>query len=642
MKKEKREFKLLTKFKNLSKKKKIIVIASIVLLFIGAGVGTYFLVRKKTKPVVKEEIVIEKDNFIYKNGNLIFLDPSGDEIGEYKCKLADADKCYVAFYDLDDVDLNITKYKYEDNSDVLIRSVIYNHRYVFVQDDEDIIFYDIEEKKDIETLQSIRKASDDTVIIKNEEELYGAYEFDNDSYVEHIKPVYNDLNYFKDKYIFKEDDMYGVFGYGEILTKSNIPNKIVDLNMDLLILKVGDVHVISNYEGEQDDHIYDYVKLEDDLLFLINNNKLTIRDYNFNKVNEERINLSNKFYNHEYIFDKKSYKKLKEEKAFEYITEQMNLKVVVGNKEYNYNLFETALNAQYSFVNYINGKLYIYKDEAKDMLLHAYTCNNKNDVTKSSKAFENCFIAKEKILLNRALTGASNGFVPIYNERYVFINDSKPLALTQNILLLDMNTEKTVGPYNNIDAGFHDTSGIFMVEPENVLIMAENTNKKFGLFKINKSGLTSVLTFKYNSIKYLVNDILAYDGSEYVLHKETGEKITSSSNEIVSYMNDYVVIKTSGNQYRVDSIAGTVISQPFKYVILGKNYFAGLKDNNEIEIYKYTDPSNNILSVNPKIHLTNDIKNSFNFVDNNNLSITLYKSDGTFETKQYNSFGVEL
>ena len=61
MKKEKREFKLLTKFKNLSKKKKIIVIASIVLLFIGAGVGTYFLVRKKTKPVVKEEIVIEKD-----------------------------------------------------------------------------------------------------------------------------------------------------------------------------------------------------------------------------------------------------------------------------------------------------------------------------------------------------------------------------------------------------------------------------------------------------------------------------------------------------------------------------------------------------------------------------------------------------
>ena len=67
-----------SKWSKLDKKKKIIIIVSIVIvLLVIVGVILYFLVFKKNNTVDKPKdpvVVIEKDNYRYEDGKLIFID----------------------------------------------------------------------------------------------------------------------------------------------------------------------------------------------------------------------------------------------------------------------------------------------------------------------------------------------------------------------------------------------------------------------------------------------------------------------------------------------------------------------------------------------------------------------------------------
>ena len=81
----------------LSKKKKIIIIVSIVIiLLVIGGILLYFLVFKKDnhKDDYKEPtVVIEKDNYKYEDGKLIFIDNDKKEIGEYECTNKNENLC---------------------------------------------------------------------------------------------------------------------------------------------------------------------------------------------------------------------------------------------------------------------------------------------------------------------------------------------------------------------------------------------------------------------------------------------------------------------------------------------------------------------------------------------------------------------
>ncbi len=646
MKKEKKSLKEL--IKNLTKKQKIIItiIALIMLLGIGASIF-YFVKKTKKEPITKEEIVIELDNYIYKNGDLLFLNSSSDEIGKYKCKNKDETKCYVAYYGLEDESLNTTKYIYEDKTPILNRSEIFDEKYVFIFDNldkEEIKLYDMKAKKTVSTFNYIKKGREKEVIVENEEGLVGAYLFNESGFTEKIPFIYKTLSLFNDSYIFDTGSKNGIIDNANKIVTDKINNKIVDFNKEFIVTKNNDVYVLNNYEGEEDDTIYDYIKLSDDLIFLVNNNRLTIRDIYFSKVNEEKLILGNKYYNHVYIFEQENKTKIKEEKAFSFEQNEKVLLVKVGDKEYDFNLYEPLLNRNFEFVNYLSGNLYIYKDEEKENLLYTYKCNNKNDITKTSTSFENCFLGKEKVLIKRMLEGGSGGYLPVYNENYAFINDSVPLSLNQNIYLIDFKTNKKVGPYYNVDAGFYRSDKIYMVESNYTIIMAENNKKKFGIFKIDKNSLTSVLKFENSSIRYLDNNLLAKkDDNKYYLYNESGTELATSNNEIEAYLNDYIIVKDSNNKYRVDSKLGSIVSSSFKYIILGSKYFAVLKDDNTIGLYKYTEPNKNVFAdlVDPiKIEKTNDIKNSFMVVDSPNFKLIIYKNNNLVD--EYNEFGVKI
>ena len=95
-----------SKWSKLDKKKKIIIIVSIVIvLLVIVGVILYFLVFKKDNTVDKSKdpvVVIEKDNYRYEDGKLIFIDKDKNELGSYTCENKSENLCYVANYSNED------------------------------------------------------------------------------------------------------------------------------------------------------------------------------------------------------------------------------------------------------------------------------------------------------------------------------------------------------------------------------------------------------------------------------------------------------------------------------------------------------------------------------------------------------------
>ena len=83
---------------------------------------------------------MEKDNYIYNNGTLKFLDKDDKTIGDYECENKDENKCYVAYLTSEN-NTDLPVYLDEKESPLQRRSQIYNNKYVFVQDGDIINLY---------------------------------------------------------------------------------------------------------------------------------------------------------------------------------------------------------------------------------------------------------------------------------------------------------------------------------------------------------------------------------------------------------------------------------------------------------------------------------------------------------------------
>ena len=137
------------KIKDLSKKQKItlIVIGILVLLMI-IGIVLFFVLNKDEEEIKPQEVVIvEKDNYRYENGKLIFLDSNEEEIGSYECADKDLEKCYVAKINLENDTFDRVKSVYENGEELEKNSKIYYDNYVFVYDEEKITLYSIDTKE---------------------------------------------------------------------------------------------------------------------------------------------------------------------------------------------------------------------------------------------------------------------------------------------------------------------------------------------------------------------------------------------------------------------------------------------------------------------------------------------------------------
>ena len=179
-------------------KKKIIIIISIVLvILIIAGVLLYFLVFNKDNNQDKPKdpvVVLEKDNYKYVDGKLIFIDKDKKELGGYTCENKSENLCYVANFSNED-DFDSFKRVYENGLPINNRTDIILDNYVFIYDNMkkengDVILYDINKEKVLDTYNLVKEVKDNNIIFKKDNK-YGLIEITDKEVKERIKNSYD-------------------------------------------------------------------------------------------------------------------------------------------------------------------------------------------------------------------------------------------------------------------------------------------------------------------------------------------------------------------------------------------------------------------------------------------------------------------
>ncbi len=626
-------------WKRMSKKTKIII--SVILLsivLIAGGICLYFFVLKKEKPepAPKENIVLEKDNYIYKNGTLTFLDSEGKELGTYKCKDEDTEKCFIAKLSNEDT-FDLPLYVDKKGHAIEKGSKIYNDNYVFVYDDSQINLYNIADKKVEDTFSLIKTGDieEDFIVAKNKEEKYGMISFAND-YETIINFDYEYLGIANNEEVFvaKEDQKYFLLDSDEKRISGYFLNEVKSFDDKYVAIANGEKYSLYDYAGNEVlESEYDYIDFNSSYVFTILDNKMYAYDSNLNQLNNG-IKIKSSNYQKKYIFDENN--NLSDTKKAYNITVNRDGTIVIedtsSKSSKTINVFESVLSSNYNYVSYIDGQLYFYKDTDKTELLGTYKCNNQNKVDASTSSFANCFVAKEFNIING---DTASGFVPIFNDNYVFINDSK--NETSNIVLFDLKSNTQKAKYQAIDTGLGNDE-ITMITNVNSLIFAKNTDGNYGVITFKEGTPVGVISFKEDGngtskLAYLENYIIATRGSLNYLYTKTGELLATSKFKIQEYKDDYLVVKDKNYLvYKMSNPeSGSIISNEMDYIKLYDDFFIGIK-NKKLNVYLLSDAKHGVLKDALEVKLTEYV---------NAYKVTIYSDSYVISIMQGNDASVD-
>lgn len=596
-----------SKWSTLSKKKKIIIIVSgsIVLLVIIILVVYFCFLRKDKKMDEKPDepiVIVEKENYRYEDGKLIFVDKDKNDLGSYECKNKDEDLCYIAYNSNED-EFDTAKYVYENGLPVEDRTDILDDRYALVYDNDKkengkVLLYDFKDEKEVGTYLLAKVIDEDKVILKDEKDKYGIIEIDGDKTNNLVDFKYDYLGFIKDtENIVAMNNLsyYLLDMKGKEVTKG-IPGEIKNFGSKYISVKIDDKYYVFDYNGKKaTDMDYGYIAFSGDYVLGIDNKKVFVYDSSMNPLNMVGVKLKSSNYNTKVVFDKDK-KQIKKEEAFSVTVNKDNVRIDYDEEYKVINIYEGKLSSKMEYISYFDGVLYIYSDASKDNFLGSYTCTNPNIVDSSTTELTNCFIAREHVLLNRGNDASATGLLPIYNKRYVFIQDNKNVKTDDNIILWDLNQNKKQANYTEVDAGYYkNNTGISFVDTANTLVMARNTSGSLGIIRIENSDLTGIISFKDNneSISFLKENLLVKrkDGTYHLFDikgNELTNKDTEIKQEIVDY-NDQVVQVKNDKLYMVYELTGKIVKtdKELEYVKLFDKFFVGISTDGKINVYSY-------------------------------------------------------
>lgn len=539
------------------KKRRAIIILSVILLLVIFAVVIYFVFFKKeeVKEPEEETVILEKDNYRYENGNLLFLDKSDRVIGEYECTNKDPEKCLTmkADYSLDTLERVISTY--ENGDEIVKSSQIYLDKYVFITDGKESNLYDIKSKKKLLNIKNYKVYGTDRnlVVIANEDEKYGLIEINDEGYNYLIRPSYDNLGIVSTKNIFlvalDKDKTYLIDKEGKKIS-SNISGTIKTASDKYIVVLKNKTYNLYSYDNEELISDYDYIGLNDDLISLVKNNRLYLRDNDLNKLNEDGIRLSNSDYVRKYIYDNDN--KLKETKKSYDIAVQDNIAMVTVDSDIkNINILEGKVSKNYDYLSYYDGKLYFYNDEEKDDVLGTYTCKNKNEITNADSKLEKCMI----------LT-TIDGYTGIYNNNIVLLYDNNNSDTIYTIYSLKDKAVKGTYSYLEIVNSGEINSNIKHIGTSTSYLIAQtntgNNKGNYGVLEINTEKIKGKIAFDYQSIK-----------------KE----------------NDYYLFKNLQGLISIYNKSFSKISNDFAYIELLDKYYVGII-NNKLNVYSYLNKNN--------------------------------------------------
>lgn len=602
-KKKKDKKSLKDRFNELSKKQKItIIVVSVIVLLIIIGLILFFVLKDNNEEIKEEPtIVIEKDNYRYENGTLVFLNKNEKEIGKYECTNKDVDKCYVTKIDLssDTFDRVISVDK--NNEEIVKTSKIYNDKYVFVTDGDIIYLYDISSKEKELELQNIKEYSTnrDIVVVENDKNLYGLIEIKEDGYEYLIRPSYDNLgivNGEKELLLAQDKDKnYIIDVNGKTLSK-DIKVDVKSANENYIVGENNGTYNLYNYNSEELLSDYDYIGLHNEVISLVKSKRLYLVNSNLSKLYEDGIRLNSTDYNKVYVYDNNKLTETK--KSYEIEVKDNIVNITIDKDVKSINMLEGDYSSKLSYMSYFDGKLYFYGDEEKIDVIGTYTCNNKNSLKTMEDGLNNCHLYTND-------TGISG----IYNNEYVIIYDNEK----ENgvYYLYNLKEKKVKGTYSEIKIINENeiNSNVKPIYTSSSYIIAKSatgSNKgNYGILEINSNKVQGKIGFKYQNIEMINNYYLLYsvDNTYSIYNKELSKK----SNE-------------------------------FSYIKMYDNYYVGI-NNNKLNVYSYTDTLG-ILDMDLNVtnnEYTIDFTNGFTITINNNKYE--FDKDGKKQENKVNNEG---
>lgn len=640
-KKDEKKSKKPSKWSTLSKKTKIIIIASIILVLIIAIVLIYFLVLKKDNnkndnndPVV----VIEKDNYKYEDGRLIFIDKDKKEIGSYECINKNENLCFVAYFSNED-NFDVNKKVYENGLPINIRTDIIKDKYVFIYDDEtkekgNVILYDMGSNKTLEEYSLVKEVKDNYVIVKKDND-YKLISLDS-SLEDISKNTYDYMGYIEDTnyLVVASNGNYKLIDFEDKEVSKTVPGNIMSFDDKNISVKVGSEYYVYDYSGKVVvNDKYDYIRFANNYIITASGKKLFVYDVNGNRMNIEGIRITSDSYNTKLIFND-NLRQVGKEEAFNVVVSSNIMRIEYGEDYTKINLSDGIVSKNIPYISYFAGKLYFYSDEEKTNLIGSYKCEYANDTDESTKEFQNCFIAKESNIFTPDKE-VKNGYLPIYNNNYVFISDTKSPNANDNIILWDLKNNKKLATYKSVDAGFHDTENVVnFITTGGTQVVAKNTSDSYGLINIQTSKVNGIIPFKDQddaklinvSFKLLQDNYLVKRSDEtYHLYNKKGNEIASKVStkyEIVEYKYNHLKVKNN-NKYLIYDLNGKIVSDEFKNIFMENNFYLSIDSGNILHVFKY-DSKKDLMSEEVTI---SDVEKDLNYEVKNDLLIITNPND---------------
>ncbi len=541
------------KWDNLDQKTRVLIIGIPLILLIVIILLLLFLFIFKDKTNNKEEklnndVVIAKDNYRYENGSLIFLDKMDEVIGSYECVNKNPESCMVAKSDFTTDKFDRITSVNEEGSEIFLTSSIYFDNFVFVKDGTNIYLYNIKNKNKELNLKNIKiyDISNNLVVIEDEDNHYGLIELASDGYKFLIKCIYDNLGIINNNlnYLVAEDknNVYIIDKDGKKIS-SNITGEIKSVSKDYFVEVTNNNYSLYTLKNEKVLEDYDYISFYDNIIALVNNDKLYLRDDKLNKLNEEGIVLNNNYYVKKYLYDKDN--KLKET-LIAYEIDKKNDKIIVkiDDETEEINLLEGQISKNYAYMSYYNNILYFYSDTLKNNLIGHYECLNNNEIINNNSTLNNCSLFSNEL-----------GLSGIYNNQFVFIKDGN------SIYLYDLKNNKNMGTYSFINVLNNSEINKEMkhIYTASSYILAKsaigNNKDNYGILEITSSKAQGKIEFKYKDI---------------------------------NKKNDYYLMVSVDDIYSIYNHDLKKISNEFSYIELYDNYYVGISDN-KLNIYKYDD-----------------------------------------------------
>ncbi len=544
------------KWEDLDKNKKIIIIVSgVVILLVIIGLILYFTIFRKEEEKPKEpveNVVLEKDNYRYENGKLVFLDKSDREIGTYECENKESDKCQVAKLDYKNDEFDRVLTVNESGEEIERNSQIYHDNFVFVKDGEKTFLYDIDNNKKELNLTSVKtyNTEDNMVVIEDEDHKYGVILINANGIEYLIRPSYDYLGIVNPElaYLVAQDkDEYYILSSNGKKLSDNLKFDVKSVNANNIVGVKNNRYNLYDYDGNELLSDYDYISLHSNVIALVKGSRLNFVSDKLVKLTDDNgIRLNNSDYVKKYVYDKDN--RLVDTKvAYEVSVNKNEISLTIGEDTKNINMLEGKVSNNLDYISYFDGKLYFYSDKEKDELIGSYTCTNKNDIKNENSTLDNCYLY--------TVEGNVSG---IYNNEFIFINDNNNES-EKLYYLYDLKTNKTRGTYSSLEFTNKNELGEFVdqIYTSSSFVIAKsatgNNKGNYGVLEISSGKVSGKVAFSYINL----------------------------TNE-----NNYYLLENKDKTYSAWDDKFNKISNEFAYIKLYEDFYVGI-NSDKLNVYKY-------------------------------------------------------